>query len=100
MEDQILEIADDGRNDWTLRRKRDGKTETVLDPEHIGRSRLRIIARRWLLSKALPRHDGDRLNLIARLERRDDLAALRKAIDGRRRGLLNPERLSRKTEAE
>ena len=90
MADQILEIADDSRNDWTLRRRRDGKTEYVLDHQNIGRSRLRIVARLWLLSKALPRNYGDRPNLIARLERCDDLAALMKAIDGRTRGLPNP----------
>src|ERR1700736_6335070 len=40
MADELLEIADDGRNDWTQRRKESGETEATLDHEHISRSRL------------------------------------------------------------
>jgi hypothetical protein len=32
MADQILAIANDDRNDWSLRRRRDGETEVVLRP--------------------------------------------------------------------
>lgn len=58
MADEVLEIADDGRNDWM---ERDGRT--VPDHEHISRSRLRFDARRWLLSKALPKIYGDKVAL-------------------------------------
>ena len=63
MADEIQGIADDGFNDWMERKKRDGSTERVIDQEHIQRSRLRFDARRWLLSKALPKIYGDKLEL-------------------------------------
>ncbi len=85
--DEILEIADDGRNDWIERRKDGGEVETVIDHEHLGRSRLRFDARRWLLSKALPKIYGDRLNVDAKHDVSDQLADLMKAVDGRTRGL-------------
>ena len=63
MADEVMGIADDGFNDWMDRQKRDGSTERVIDQEHIQRSRLRFDARRWLLSKALPKIYGDKLEL-------------------------------------
>jgi hypothetical protein len=53
--DELLEIADDGRNDWM---ERNGGCE--LNGEHVQRSRLRIDARKWHLSKILPKVYGDR----------------------------------------
>lgn len=61
MADEMLGIADDGLNDWIERRRQDGSVETVPDHEHISRSKLRFDARRWLLSKCLPKIYGDRL---------------------------------------
>ncbi|MGM5033515.1 terminase small subunit protein [Tardiphaga sp. 803_E3_N1_3] len=87
MADEVLEIADDGTNDWIQRRKESGETEAVIDHEHLGRSRLRFDARRWLLSKALPKIYGDRLNVDAKHDVSDQLADLMKAVDGRTRGL-------------
>jgi hypothetical protein len=53
--DELLEIADDGSNDWMEREK--GGYE--LNAEHIQRSRARIDTRKWLLSKMLPKVYGD-----------------------------------------
>jgi hypothetical protein len=50
--DELLEIVDDGRNDWMERRARNGGRETVLNHKNIKRSRMRYEARRWLLSNA------------------------------------------------
>lgn len=55
--DEILEIADDGTNDW-VEREVGGK---ALDPEHISRSRLRVDSRKWLMSKLLPKKYGDKV---------------------------------------
>lgn len=63
MADEVLEIADDGTNDWVERRRKDGSTFMAVDDEHISRSRLRFDARRWLLSKALPKIYGDKVAL-------------------------------------
>jgi hypothetical protein len=57
--DQLLEIADDGTNDWI---DRDG--ERVWDRDHVMRSRLRVDTRKWMLSKMLPKVYGDRTQLV------------------------------------
>jgi hypothetical protein len=56
--DDIIDIADDGRNDWMERRRKDGSV-FVPNRENIKRSRLRSNVRCWLLSNALPRLYGD-----------------------------------------
>lgn len=61
MADEMLDISDDGFNDWMERRRVDGSVEMVPDHEHISRSRLRFDARRWLLSKCLPKIYGDKI---------------------------------------
>jgi hypothetical protein len=61
MADEIIEIADDASNDWMERQNRDGKERLVLNSEHVQRSKLRVDARKWLLSKALPKLYGDKV---------------------------------------
>lgn len=55
---EIVEIADDGTNDFTVRMTERGEEVTV-NHEHISRSKLRVDTRKWLLSKALPKLYGD-----------------------------------------
>ena len=57
---QILQIVDDRRNDWMVRRRKDGTTEVVLDPQRVKRARLRAKARFWRLSRMLPKGFGER----------------------------------------
>jgi hypothetical protein len=68
MADEILEIADDARNDFMERKTRSGEVERLVDEEAIARSRMRIAARQWLLAKALPQTFGDRLEQNLRVE--------------------------------
>jgi hypothetical protein len=56
MAEEILAVADDGSNDWT---EREG--HTVINGEHIQRSRLRVDTRKWLMARMLPKKYGDRL---------------------------------------
>ena len=60
MFDEIEAIADDGENDYMEKERQDGSTYEVLNSEHVQRSRLRIDARKWYLSKVLPKKFGDR----------------------------------------
>ena len=79
MAEEILEIADDGRNDWMT--KKVGQTEiTVVDREAVERSKLRLDTRKWLLSKALPKVFGDKLDLSAIHEAGDSFKALWAAL--------------------
>lgn len=58
--EEIAEIADDGTNDWIERENENGSTVTVVDHEHIQRSKLRVDTRRWLMSKMAPKRYGDK----------------------------------------
>lgn len=61
MVEEILEIADDGTNDWIERKRPDGSTEEVVNHEHIQRSKLRIDSRKWLMSKLAPKKYGEKI---------------------------------------
>lgn len=78
--DEILEIADDGTNDWMEReaKAKAGETTTVPDQEHIARSRLRVDARKWLMARMAPKKYGDKVDLSVALGIRheDALGAL------------------------
>lgn len=60
MAEELLEISDDGSNDWMLRKRDDGSTDEVVNHEHISRSKLRVDTRKWLLSKLMAAKYGDR----------------------------------------
>jgi|SRR5690349_15010094 len=60
MAEEVIEAADDGTNDWIERERENGSTWVALNSEAVARSRLRFDARRWLLSKALPKIYGER----------------------------------------
>lgn len=62
MAEEILDIADDSRND-TEWRGRDGQEYEVANSEWIARSRVRIDARKWLMGKMNPKKYGDRVAL-------------------------------------
>jgi hypothetical protein len=61
MADEILEVSDDGQNDW-MERNADGNEGWEANGEHLQRSRLRVDTRKWLLSKALPKIYGDKVS--------------------------------------
>ena len=65
MFDEILDIADDGENDFYTRKAQSGEEYEVPDHEHINRSRLRVDTRKWYLSKVLPKKFGDKLDLTS-----------------------------------
>ncbi|WP_174523910.1 terminase small subunit-like protein [Novosphingobium naphthalenivorans] len=57
--DEIIDIADDGRNDWVERKREDGSTQVVFDHENVQRSKLRVDSRKWLAAKLAPKRYGD-----------------------------------------
>jgi len=62
MADDLIDIADDGSNDWMIREGKDGEPGWASNGEHIARSRLRVDTRKWLLSKMLPKVFGDKVS--------------------------------------
>ncbi len=73
--DEILEIADDARNDFMEREGEDDKGFQV-NGEHIQRSKLRVDARKWIASKLKPRVYGDKLAVGGA----EDLPAIRQEV--------------------
>jgi hypothetical protein len=62
--DDILTIADDGRNDWMERKNADGQNIGWMENgEALRRSQLRIEARKWMAGKLKPKKYGDKLDL-------------------------------------
>lgn len=61
--DEIVEISDDGTNDWQERQVGEDRVETVLNGEHVQRSKLRVDSRKWLLSKIAAHTYGDKTHL-------------------------------------
>jgi len=59
--DQIIEIADDGTNDYMVITKGD-ESYNVEDREVTNRSKLRVDARKWKASKLAPKKYGDKVS--------------------------------------
>lgn len=59
MFEEILDIADDGSNDFMLRNAED-PTSVVLNGEHVQRSRLRVDTRKWTLARMNSKKYGDK----------------------------------------
>lgn len=61
--EEILDIADDGTNDWNETHDEEGKNKGwKFNNEHYQRSRLRVDARKWYASKLKPKKYGETLN--------------------------------------
>lgn len=84
--EEIVDIADDGTNDYVEKERSDGSTYEAVDQEHINRSRLRVDTRKWLMARMAPKKYGDKiqqelsgsLEIRASKEQRD--AAVRAAL--------------------
>jgi hypothetical protein len=74
MAEQLFAIADDRSNDYIERVSENGKIVRVPDHERIARSRIRIDARKWYLSKLAPKRYGDRISTDAMNAPNDELA--------------------------
>lgn len=58
--DDVLEIADDSRNDW-MERNGEGDPGWALNGDHIQRARVRIDARKWMAGKLRPKKYGEKM---------------------------------------
>jgi hypothetical protein len=59
MFEEILDISDDGTNDYMLRNA-DDPTSVVLNGEHVQRSKLRVDSRKWALGRMNPKKYGEK----------------------------------------
>jgi len=85
--DEIIEISDDGTNDWMERQNSDGTTYKVEDREVLNRSRLRVDTRKWLMARMAPKKYGDKIDVEQRTthEVGASVSDLMRAVDGRSR---------------
>jgi hypothetical protein len=61
MAEEVIEIADDGSNDWMQKYDKDGGvTGWTINGEAVARSKLRLDTRKWILSKMLPKIYAER----------------------------------------
>jgi hypothetical protein len=66
MVEDILDIADDGSNDWMEKLGKDGECIGYeLNGEHVQRSRLRVDTRKWAASKLKPKRYGDKVDVTS-----------------------------------
>jgi len=66
--EEILAIADDGTNDTMVIVGKDGTPMEVENKEWVNRSKLRVDARKWMLSKMQPKTYGDKIDLTTKGE--------------------------------
>lgn len=59
--DEIVDIADDGSNDFTERTNSNGDTTEVFSREAVERSKLRVATRQWRLSRLMQGKYGDKI---------------------------------------
>lgn len=62
--EEIIEIADDGTNDYMTVKKGD-ITYNVENKEVVNRSRLRVDARKWIAAKLNPKKYGDKIDITS-----------------------------------
>lgn len=65
MAEEILDISDDGTNDWEGREIAGGRTIIALNTEAVQRSKLRVDTRKWLMAKMKPKRYGDQLDITS-----------------------------------
>jgi hypothetical protein len=63
--EEIIDIADDGTNDWMTITTRGGFEKQVVDNEVVQRSKLRVDTRKWIMSKMKPKKYGEKLDVTS-----------------------------------
>jgi hypothetical protein len=62
--EEMLDITDDGSNDWMEIHDKDGTSiGWKLNGEHVQRSRLRVDTRKWVASRLKPKKYSERLDM-------------------------------------
>lgn len=84
--DEILDIADDGSNDWMVQNTKDGEALGWRENgEALRRSALRVDARKWMAGKLRPKKYGDKV--MTEHSGSLTIGSLLAAVDGATRGI-------------
>jgi hypothetical protein len=68
--EEIIEIADDGSNDWMESNDPDNPGWRF-NGEHVQRSKLRLEARKWICAKMKPKKYGEKVEISGEIIQRD-----------------------------
>jgi transposase-like protein len=80
--EEILDISDDGTNDWMEKRNQEGEvTGWQVNGEAVQRSKLRVDSRKWLAGKLKPKKYGDKIQQ----EISGDLSITDRILEARKR---------------
>jgi len=83
MVEEMIDIADDGRNDWMEAHDRDGDfIGYKVNGDHIQRSRLRVETRKWIAAKLKPKKYGEKVDLNHGVQPENPLATLLAQVAG------------------
>ncbi|PCK86353.1 terminase small subunit protein [Rhizobium sophoriradicis] len=86
--DEMIDIADDGANDWMEKHNAAGETTGWQENgEALRRSQLRISTRQWIAEKLKPKKYGAKVELEHGVT--GEVSQLLEAINGKTRGLPN-----------
>jgi hypothetical protein len=94
--EDLLDIADDGTNDWMEKYGKDGENLGYqVNGEHIQRSRLRVDTRKWIASKLKAKKYGDRViqqgdKDADPIQHSHSITSILQSIDGKSSGLPVP----------
>lgn len=81
--EEMLDIADDGTNDWMEQLDKDGNSVGwKLNGEHVQRSRLRVDTRKWVASKLKPKKYGDNIDVNHGGQSNNPIHMLVQAVQG------------------
>lgn len=65
MAEDILDISDDGTNDWMTITTKGGFEQEVPNNEVLQRSKLRVDTRKWLMAKMKPKKYGEKVDVTS-----------------------------------
>lgn len=81
--DEIIDIADESDRDTIVLKRPDGSEYEKENTEYINRSRVRIDARKWWLSKTNPKKFGDKLDLSTNGEKINQTPNINLVLEGK-----------------
>lgn len=81
--EEMVDIADDGRNDWMEAHDKDGEfVGYKVNGDHIQRSRLRVETRKWIAAKLKPKKYGEKVDMNHGVQPDNPLASLLAQVAG------------------
>lgn len=82
--DEMLDIADDGTNDWMEIHDKDGACVGYkLNGEATARSRLRVETRKWLAGKLKPKKYGEKVDVNHGVQPDNPIVSLMDSVSGK-----------------